>query len=73
MPRGSMESLDQQIQVIDEKIEKAMAHVKDLRTKRQALLNKKESFAMQEVAQILAEKNISAEQAMEILRNHNNG
>jgi len=65
-------NLDQQIQTIDEKIEKALTHVKDLKAKRQALLEKKESMAMQEVIQILQEKNMSAEQAVEILRNHNN-
>ncbi len=69
MARGNLE---QQIQAIDEKIEKYLAHIKDLKAKRQALLEKQEAMAMQEVAQILQEKNISAEQAVEILRNHNN-
>lgn len=69
MARGNLE---QQIQAIDEKIEKALAHIKDLKVKRQNLLEKKEAAAMQEVAQILQEKNLSAEQAAEILRNHNN-
>ena len=69
MARGNLE---QQIQAIDEKIEKNLAHIKDLKAKRQALLEKQEAMAMQEVAQILQEKNISAEQAVEILRNHNN-
>lgn len=68
MARGN---LDQQIQAIDEKIEKAMLRVKELKAKRQELLSKKETAAMQEFAQILQEKNISAEQAAEILRNHN--
>jgi len=65
-------NLEQQIQAIDEKIEKSLAHVKDLKAKRQALAEKKEAMAIQEVIQILQEKNMSAEQAAEILRNHNN-
>lgn len=69
MPRGN---LDQQIQSIDEKIEKAAAHLKELKAKRQLLWEKKESMAMQEVALILQQKNMTAEQAAEILRNHNN-
>jgi len=69
MARGD---LKQQIQAIDEKIEKNLARIKDLKAKRQALLEKQEAMAMQEVAQILQEKNMSAEQAVEILRNHNN-
>ena len=68
MPRGNLE---QQIEAIDEKIEKATIRVKELKAKRQELIEKKDSFAMQEVAQILQEKNMSAEQAIEILRNHN--
>ncbi|MBO6305843.1 MAG: hypothetical protein J6M62_12335 [Selenomonadaceae bacterium] len=68
MPRGNLE---QQIEAIDEKIEKAMTRVKELKAKRQELIEKKDSVAMQEVAQILQEKNMSAEQAIEILRNHN--
>ncbi len=65
-------NLEQQIQALDEKIEKTLAHVKDLKAKRQALAEKKEAMAMQEVIQILQEKNMSAEQAAEILRSHNN-
>ena len=65
------ENFEQQIQAIDEKIDKAMARIKNLKAKRQELLEKKESFAMQEITKILQEKNLSAQQAAEILRNHN--
>lgn len=72
MARASnMESLEQQIRTIDEKIGKSMKYIAELKTKRQELLNKKEAISMQEITQILQEKNLNAEQAAEILRNYN--
>lgn len=65
------ESLEQQIQAIDEKINKSMKYIAELKSKRQELLNKKEAISMQEITQILQEKNINAQQAAEILRNYN--
>ena len=71
MARASLESINKQIQIIDGKIKNLMDHVKVLREKRQALVDKKDSFAMQEISQILQSKNMSAAQAAEILKNHN--
>ncbi len=62
-------SIDEQIQVLDEKIEKAQARIKDLKTQRQELLDKKESEAFQELYAILKEKGITSAQAVEIIRN----
>ncbi len=62
-------SIDEQIQVLDEKIEKAQERVKDLKAQRQELLDKKESMAFQELYAVLQEKGISSAQAVEIIRN----
>jgi len=65
-------NIDEQISILDEKIERAAARIRDMKAKRQELLDKKESIAMQEVFDILQERGMSASQAAEILRNHNN-
>lgn len=41
-------SIDLQIQILDEKIEKAQDRVKNLKAQRQELLDKKEDLAFQE-------------------------
>ena len=65
-------NIDEQISILDEKIERAAARIRDMKAKRQELLDKKESIAIQEVFDILQERGMSASQAAEILRNHNN-
>ena len=62
-------SIDEQIQILDEKIEKAQMRVKDLKTQRQELMDKKESMNLQELYTVLQEKGLSSAQAVEILRN----
>ncbi|MBQ1511717.1 MAG: hypothetical protein II178_07925 [Selenomonadaceae bacterium] len=64
-------NIDEQIEVLDAKIEKASARIRDLKAKRQELLDRKEAMAMQEVYDILQERGMSASQAADILRNHN--
>ena len=64
-------NIDEQINLLDAKIEKASARLKDLKAKRQELLDRKESMAMQEVFDILQQRGMSASQAADILRNHN--
>ena len=64
-------NIDDQIEVLDAKIEKASARVRDLKAKRQELLDRKEAMAMQEVYDILQERGMSASEAANILRNHN--
>lgn len=64
-------NIDEQIGVLDAKIEKASARIRDLKAKRQELLDRKEAMAMQEVYDILQERGMSASQAADILRNHN--
>lgn len=64
-------NIDDQIAILDEKIEKASARIRDMKAKRQELLDKKESLALQEIYNILQEKGISPSQGAEILRNHN--
>lgn len=64
-------NIDEMIENIDEKIDKALERVRVLKAKRQELLEKKENMAMQEVYDILQERGMSASQAAEILRNHN--
>lgn len=64
-------NIDEQINLLDAKIEKAASRLKDLKAKRQELLDRKESMAMQEVYEILQERGMSASQAADILRNHN--
>lgn len=64
-------NIDEQVNLLDAKIEKAAARLKDLKAKRQELLDRKESMAMQEVYEILQERGMSASQAADILRNHN--
>ncbi len=70
MARGN---IDEQLALIDAKIEKATLRVKELKEKRQELLERKDSMAMQEVYDILHERGISPSEAANILRNHNNG
>lgn len=62
-------SIDEQIQILDEKIEKAQDRVKNLKAQRQELLDKKEDLAFQELYAVLQEKGISSAQAVEIIRN----
>ncbi len=62
-------SIDEQIQVLDAKIEKAQERVKDLKAQRQDLLDKKEAIALQELYSVLQEKGMSSAQAAEIIRN----
>ena len=62
-------SIDEQIQILDGKIEKAQERVKDLIAQRQELLDKKESIALQELYAVLQEKGMSSAQAVEIIRN----
>ncbi len=62
-------SIDEQIQVLDAKIEKAQDRVKDLKAQRQDLLDKKETIALQELYSVLQEKGMSSAQAAEIIRN----
>ena len=62
-------SIDEQIQILDEKIEKAQDRVKNLKAHRQELLDKKEDLAFQELYAVLQEKGISSAQAVEIIRN----
>lgn len=62
-------NIDEQIQILDEKIVKAQERIKELKAQRQELLDKKESMAMQELYAILQEKGITSAQAVEILRN----
>lgn len=62
-------SIDEQIQILDGKIEKAQERVKDLKAQRQELLDKKESIALQELYAVLQEKGMSSAQAVEIIRN----
>ncbi|MBR3458899.1 MAG: hypothetical protein IKH16_12230 [Selenomonadaceae bacterium] len=64
-------NIDDQIAALDEKIEKASVRIRDMKAKRQDLLDKKESLALQEIYTILQEKGISPSQGAEILRNHN--
>lgn len=66
-------NIDEQLALIDAKIEKALQRVKDLKDKRQELLDRKDSMAMQEVYDILHERGMSPAEAANILRNHNNG
>ena len=62
-------SIDEQIQVLDEKIEKAQERIKNLKAQRQELLDKKENMAFQELYAVMQEKGMSAAQAVEIIRN----
>ena len=62
-------NIDELIADLDEKIEKAQVRLKDLKSQRQALEEKKENLAFAELAAILDEKGITASQAAEILRN----
>ena len=62
-------SIDEQIQILDEKIEKAQERVKNLKAQRQELLDKKEDLAFQELYAVLQKKGISSAQAVEIIRN----
>ena len=62
-------SVDEQIQVLDEKIVKAQERVKNLKAQRQELLDKKENLAFQELYAVLQEKGISSAQAVELIRN----
>ena len=64
-------NIDEQIEVLDATIDKASARIRDLKAKRQELLDRKEAMAMQEVYDILQERGMSASQAADILRNHN--
>ena len=67
--KQNIDTIDEQISKIDEKIEKTQERIRGLKSSRQELLEKKESLAMQEVYNILAEKGMSAQQAADILRN----
>lgn len=62
-------SVDEQIQILDEKIAKAQERLKDLKAQRQELLDKKENMAFQELYAVMQEKGMSAAQAVEIIRN----
>ena len=42
-------SIDEQIQILDEKIGKAQERIKDLKYQRQELMDKKENIAVQEL------------------------
>ena len=63
--------IDEQLEIIDGKIEKAVEKLKMLKAQRQELLNKKEGEALKDIYAILQEKGISATQAADILRNTN--
>ncbi len=60
-------NIDEQISILDEKIERAAARIRDMKAKRQELLDKKESIAMQEVFDILQERGMSASQALSLI------
>ena len=62
-------SIDEQIAILDEKINKAMERLKSLKMARNDLIEKKESVGLQEIYNILQEKGLSASDAVEILRN----
>ncbi len=62
-------SIDEQIQILDEKIVKAQERIKELKSQRQELLDRKESMEFQELFAVVQEKGISAAQAIEIIRN----
>lgn len=62
-------SIDEQIAILDEKINKATERLKSLKTARSELIEKKESVGLQEIYNILQEKGLSASDAVEILRN----
>ena len=62
-------SIDEQIAVLDEKINKAIEKLKTLKALRSDLIEKKESAGLQEIYNIIQEKGISPSDAVEILRN----
>ena len=62
-------SIDEQIAILDEKINKATERLKSLKAARSDLIEKKESVGLQEIYNILQEKGISASDAVAILRN----
>ena len=62
-------SIDELIEIVDGKIEKAQARLKELKNQRQLLIERKENMAFSEIYEILREKGLTATQAVEILRN----
>ncbi|MBR3624350.1 MAG: hypothetical protein IKN43_13500 [Selenomonadaceae bacterium] len=69
--KASIDSIEKQITMLDDKIEKATTHLNKLKSQRQELIDKRNSIKMQEVAQILQKSNLTPEQAVKILTNYN--
>lgn len=69
--KPSMDNIEKQIKILDDKIEKAEEYTNKLKNQRQELIDKRETLKMQEVVQILRKSNMTADQAIAILTSYN--